>query len=475
MRTRLLPIGAALVAATLLSRGASATQYNVQPLMINGPDSQKKIIAIIGDGYDAFSMDEFAAAVDAQIIQGVFLQDETYRNNSTAFNVYRIDAVSNDYGVSVRTTYEFPANSGTQVSSDATDPYYAQNTALGFIQSGIWAQCWMAPGPDTDATLTNIMSTHLSRQPDIIMSILNVQPFMAHTGVFIDRTFGGCARGSRLAVTSNVGYTVAAHEWGHSIGGLRDEYTAYSEPYPGPAITGVTNCSTVLNKNTVSWASLVSTDPRMTVPTTYDFSWMDSNTTVGEYEGCNYYTTGVYRPSLSCRMNGNSPGFCPVCKGIFETSISPFRDQLSSYFDATTYLGAVCRSTGSAATYASDGSASNGTGSALTLECGGRRLQSGGVFSGRVAASATVIDRNPSSDVCCSLIARDPSGTQVTGTQVCSTGSTATAQVLPLVYPKITVGSSTAHLDVECTVPPVAGGQSSSVFNYLIEQQVQTF
>jgi len=474
MRLKSLPICAA-VAVTLLAKGASATQYNVQPLMINGPDSQKKIIAIIGDGYDAFSMDEFAATVDSYIMQGVFLQDETYRNNSTAFNVYRIDAVSSDYGVSVRTTYEFPAGSGTQVSSDATDPYYAQNTALGFVQSGIWASCWMSPGPDTNAIMTDIMSTHLSRQPDIIMSVLNVQPFMAHTGVFIDRTFGGCARGPRLAVTNHVGYTVAAHEWGHSIGGLRDEYTAIAEPYTGPAITGVSNCSTVLNKNTVSWASLVSTDPRLTIPTSYDSSWMDFNKTVGEYEGCNTYATEVYRPALSCRMNGNSPGFCPVCQGIFETAISPFRDQLSSYFDATTYLGAICHSTGTSPVYTADGSASNGTASPMTLECGGRRLQSAGVFSSRIAASATVIDRDPNSNVCCALIARDPSGAQVAGVQVCSTGSAANAQVLPLVYPKITVGSSTAYLDVECTIPPTASGLSSSVFDYQIEQQVQTF
>jgi len=475
MRLKSLPICSAL-AVSLFANWASATQYHVEPLMINGPDSQKKVIAIVGDGYDSFSLDEYISTVDSYIMQGVFTQDETYRKDSTAFNVYRIDVTSVDYGVSVQATYEFPAGSGTIVASDASDPYYAQNTALGFIQSGDWNKCWMSPGPNTTSTITSIMSTHLSRQPDIIMTVLNVLPFTTHNGVYLDRTFGGCSYGSLLAVTNHVGYTVAAHEWGHSIGGLRDEYTAYdTTPPAGTTFTGITNCSTVLNKNTVSWASLVSTDARMSVPTTFDGTWMDSNKTVGEFAGCNYYTQGIYRPAYQCRMNGNNPGFCPVCKGIFETAVTPFVDQLSNFYDVTTYLGAFCRPTAGAVTYTSDGAAANGTGSTVTLECGGRRTQSAGVFSGRIVANATVIDRNPNSDVCCSLIARDPSGTQVTGTQVCSTGSGAGAQVLPLVYPKLTVGSSLAHLDVECSVPPIASGLSSSVFDYQIEQQVQNF
>jgi hypothetical protein len=473
MLLKSLPIGLAL-AVSLFANWASA--YHVEPLMINGPDSQKKIIAIIGDGYDSFALDEYIATVNSYVMQGVFAQDETYRKDSSAFNVYRIDVTSMDYGVTVRATYEFPAGSGTIVASDASDPYFAQNTALGFIQTGDWNDCWMYPGPNTDATITSIMSSHLSRQPDIIMSVLNVLPFTTHNGVYLNKTFGGCARGPRLAVTNNVGYTVAAHEWGHSIGGLRDEYVAYQTAPPvGTTITGITNCSTVLNKNTVSWASLISTDARMTFPTVYDSSWMDSNQTVGEFEGCNYYATGVYRPAYQCRMNGNSPGFCPVCKGIWNTAITPFVDKLSNFFDVTTYLGAFCRPTSGAVTYTSNGAAANGTGSSVTLECGGRRTQSGGVFSGRVVANATVIDRNPNSNVCCSLIARDPNGTQVTGTQACSTGSGAAAQVLPLVYPKLTVSSSAAYLDVECSVPPIASGLSSSVFDYQIRQQVQNF
>lgn len=462
-----------LLALAMVGFANSAKAYHVEPLMVNGPDSEKIVISIIGDGYDIFSQQEFIERVDAMIVQGLFPFDETYRNNSTAFNIYRIDALSNDYGVTVRTTYEDPVTH-QQVNSAPGDPYYNQDTALGYIQSGIWNRCWMEEGPNTSNAITSINSAHLSRLPDYTLAILNVQPFTLNNGVNISVTFGGCARGSSLAVTNNVDWSVVAHEWGHGIGGLRDEYTAgerASLTNPG-TITGATNCSTVLDRNTVYWSGLVSTDPRLTIPTTMDWNWMDSNTTVGEFEGCNTYGKGVYRATNSCRMNGNWPGFCPVCKGLFQPRVASYVDQPSDYFDLTNYLGARCRSTGSALNYTTDGAASNPNTSSVTVECAGHRVQSSGVFSNHAVASVKVVDRNPSSDNCCKLIARNPDGTQLSGAQVCSQGSSSDLQTLQLVYPKLILSSSNTTLNVECTIAPVSSGIASNVFDYQLGQQL---
>jgi hypothetical protein len=79
---------------------------SVTPLLINGPSAQKKELVVIGDGFDAGDQAEFNTLVDNLIVKGAFEQD-VFKETAGAFNLYRINAISADSGVTTGTHANF--------------------------------------------------------------------------------------------------------------------------------------------------------------------------------------------------------------------------------------------------------------------------------------------------------------------------------------------------------------------------------
>ena len=106
---------------------------------------------------------------------------------------------------------------------------------------------------------------------------------------------------------------VVVHEFGHSFGGLADEYF-----YENDTMTDTTpldvepweqNITTRVDFGSKWQDMLVKGTP---VPTPVAES---KRYPVGVYEGGGYSTKGVYRPADYCRMRVNEwPEFCPVCQ-----------------------------------------------------------------------------------------------------------------------------------------------------------------
>lgn len=71
----------------------------VTPVLINGPSSEKKNIAIIGEGFTQSEQADFNQHVEDLLIKGVFGED-LYRETINAFNVYRINVNSEESGIS---------------------------------------------------------------------------------------------------------------------------------------------------------------------------------------------------------------------------------------------------------------------------------------------------------------------------------------------------------------------------------------
>src|SRR5215216_5686114 len=111
-----------LAVAVLVIGSATANAVTTQKILDNGPDGQKLVFAVVGDGYAAADQAKYVNDVNNLVINGVLTQD-FYRDNIRAFNVYRVDLVSNASGVS---------------QPDAT-----RDTALQTIYSGIWNRCWI--------------------------------------------------------------------------------------------------------------------------------------------------------------------------------------------------------------------------------------------------------------------------------------------------------------------------------------------
>lgn len=116
---------------------------------------------------------------------------------------------------------------------------------------------------------------------------------------------------------------VVVHEFGHSFGGLGDEYfyeggdnndemhSLSHEPWE-PNITTLVDFES-------KWKDMLDDDVEIpTEPT----DLRKKEYTVGVYEGGGYRTKGIYRPAVVCRMRDNvAERFCPVCERAIERVI----------------------------------------------------------------------------------------------------------------------------------------------------------
>ena len=139
--------------------------------------------------------------------------------------------------------------------------------------------------------------------------------------------FGGCGGGGRAHVTMGVGWDVIAHEFGHGIGGFADEYSV-AGAYTGGE-QGWINLTTITDRATTKWRQFIDADDAAAdwrghrAPTTTRAPSPptgSSNFDVGLFEGGGTINTGIYRPVENCRMNGNTPPYCPVCYTSIKTN-----------------------------------------------------------------------------------------------------------------------------------------------------------
>ncbi|MCI5711340.1 MAG: IgA Peptidase M64 [Prevotella sp.] len=111
---------------------------------------------------------------------------------------------------------------------------------------------------------------------------------------------GGILNSYNLAAMHHVqSLPVVVHEFGHSFGGLADEYAYDFEQIP------------MYPHDVEPW------EPNITTRKDFKSKWEDmtGKQGVGLYEGAGYSLKGVYRPCRDCRMRTNeNPDFCPVCR-----------------------------------------------------------------------------------------------------------------------------------------------------------------
>lgn len=278
---------AAALLALFTALAAPAHAQTVTELLRNGPNGEKFNLVIIGDGFTA-GADQTAFNTFAQntVIRDLFdeTRDGAYREIMGAFNIFRINANSAATGI---TTID---NNGNVTN--------AVNTFLGYQYSGMWGRCWMEPGPNTNTTLNTTLN--------------NLVPGWTHVFVILNTSSGGgCRRGNQLAVTMGGDWMVAAHEMGHMIGNLGDEYTGTANYTGGDP--GRVNLSNTSDRGTLKWRSFV--NPNTPLPTTAAAGLdpvEDDGAYAGATTGGTRYATGIFRPASNSRMNSNKPEFDSV-------------------------------------------------------------------------------------------------------------------------------------------------------------------
>ncbi|MGZ0153174.1 M64 family metallopeptidase [Kribbella sp. WER1] len=290
-----------------------------------GPPGVKRNIAVLGDGFTAVDQVAYNNWVQTTLIDGVFGHDY-YSEDASAYNIYRVNLESVDSGVSTRTYDEH--GTPTDPSDDTIASQTIRDTALGMIFSGSWAHCWLEYGTDTEARIQAALNKWVPDWNELLVVLNNPN-------------YGGCGGGGRAHVPMGVNWTVIAHEFGHGIGGFADEYSA-AGAYTGGE-QGWINLTTITDRATTKWAHLIA--PSTPLPTgtgaaaNYNngprpADW-NSNTDVGLFEGGGTNNTGIYRPVENCRMNTNTPPYCPVCY----TSIKTARDHETEHTFRNAYAG----------------------------------------------------------------------------------------------------------------------------------------
>jgi hypothetical protein len=273
------------LACALVALCGTVDAQTVTELLRSGPNGSKINIVVIGDGFATADQAAYNGFVDTVVIRGLFdeRRNSVYRETMNAFNLFRVNAVSQQSGVTT-----------VDMNGVVTNTV---NTFLGYRYSGIWARCWMEPGPNSNTVLQNTLD--------------QLVPGWTYAFIILNTaSWGGCRRGGQLAITRAGGWSVAAHEMGHLVGNLGDEYTGASAYTGGEP--GVVNLTINTDRATLKWRQFV--NPTTPIPTAIPPFAGSSVDDAGLFAGgSGSFSSGIYRPSSNDRMTSNTPEFDPVC------------------------------------------------------------------------------------------------------------------------------------------------------------------
>ncbi|MFI6638834.1 M64 family metallopeptidase [Streptomyces sp. NPDC050504] len=248
-------------------QSAIAGDGTVVPIVYNGPVGTKVDVVFIGDGYTAAQQEDFHADVRAKWAQVSAVQP--YASYRGLFNVWAVDAVSRDSGV-----------------SGDPSPGVVRDTALGsyFHCDGIERLLCVD---------TNKVESYASKaaDPDLVIVLSNSTKYggAGYNDITSPYGYDGIATASSDNADSG---QVVVHETGHSFGKLADEYwyddSAYTGPEPWESNTSKLSAAqlTAQQKKWYRWIGQASPD----------------GGTVGAFEGGGYYGRGINRPTENSIM-----------------------------------------------------------------------------------------------------------------------------------------------------------------------------
>lgn len=244
-----------------------AGERNVTPYdVLHQPsDSSRCIrIAFVAEGYTADEMDHYLS--DCQKAIASLFNHEPFKSMRDRFQIIAVKSPSVDSGTS--------------------EP-----------SKGIWKNTVLGSHFDTFYSDRYLTTLHLKRLHDVLAGT----PY-EHIIILVNTEHYG---GGGIYNSYNLSYTggpqflpVVVHEFGHSFGGLADEY-AYGEDDP------------IYFDDTEPW------EPNITTKATAFIKWENliKAGKAGLVEGGGYQEKGVWRGCENCRMRTNEePEFCPVCQ-----------------------------------------------------------------------------------------------------------------------------------------------------------------
>ena len=317
----------------------------------SGDPHIKVDVAILGDGYTAKEKKKFEK--DLKHFTNLFLSQEPYKSMKDKFNIYGVFKASGDSGI------------------DEPGANIYKNTVLSTTFYSLGSERYVLT---EDNKAVHDLAAHVPY--DAIYIMCNSA-----------RYGGGGIYNFYCTFVSDNQFSdyIFLHEFGHSFGGLADEYytsdVAYNDFYAKDLEPVEPNITRLLDKNNLKWKNLIT--PGIEIPTPWekkdydkmDYAWQKerrgmnnhiaelkrdrapqkeidaaqdeynkkdkahSNEVdkylkssrywgmVGAFEGAGYSAKGMYRPMLDCIMfsKGAKP-FCKVCEGSIRNVIKRYTE-----------------------------------------------------------------------------------------------------------------------------------------------------
>ena len=243
-------------------------------------DSPEKCIdvAILAEGYTLQEIQTFYE--DADIACKSIFDHEPFKSMKKRFNVVAVASPSTDSGVSVPRLNEW------------------KHTAFGSHFSTFYSDRYL--------TTSRVKAIHdaLAGIPyEHIIILANTEEYGG----------GGIYNSYTLTTAHHPMFRpVVVHEFGHSFGGLADEYfydnDVMTDTYPLDIEPWEQNISTQVDF-AAKWKDMLSENTPVPTPAEVSENYP------GVYEGGGYSAKGIFRPAENCRMRTNEyPAFCPVCQ-----------------------------------------------------------------------------------------------------------------------------------------------------------------
>lgn len=270
----------------------NVTEYKY--LLKSGSPENCIDVVIMAEGYSRGDMQTFYR--DAQKASDAIFCHSPFKENKNHFNVVAVASESTDSGVSIPRENVWKS---TAVSSHF-DTFYS----------------------DRYLTSSNVNDIH-----DLLAGI----PYEHIIILANTDTYGGGGIYNSFTLTTahhSKFEPVVVHEFGHSFGGLADEYAYTDAPsplYPYDVEPWEQNITTLVDFES-KWSDML---PKGFVsPTKITKDNYSSTEALGVYEGAGYSMKGIYRPVPDCRMRTNeAKAFCPVCQRALQRLIDFYTEK----------------------------------------------------------------------------------------------------------------------------------------------------
>ncbi len=276
--------------ASLFADPGNSMEFETVDLEIHGDPAEKVDILFLAEGYTQEEMDKFLQ--DALRSADYIFSEEPFHSHREEFNIRAVLSASHDTG------------------TDIPGQGIWKNTVLNssFYTFGI--ERYM-----TTMDFKSVCDVAANAHYDQIYILVNTDKYGG----------GGIYNHYSISAADNeASRAVVIHEFGHSFGGLADEYfnssVAYNDFFPLDVEPWNPNLTTLVAFGS-KWKDRVGKKTPVPTPATEDYGEL-----VGVYEGGGYVSKGVYRPMIDCRMHTNDAVFCPVCSAALKKMIAASTD-----------------------------------------------------------------------------------------------------------------------------------------------------